>query len=80
MMKAMVSCGFALALLGGLALEAAAQTSCSDWRSKCLARCKERGATNCPYCSQQLSSCRKSGCWTENANFGGGTHCSLKKS
>jgi hypothetical protein len=79
MKKALAASGLILALLGGLAMEVAAQTSCSGWRSKCLARCKEGGATNCPYCAQQTSNCRKTGCWTENAQFGGATHCNLQK-
>ena len=78
-MKVIVACGLGLALLGTLAIDAAAQTSCSGWRAKCLERCKQSGTANCPYCSQQTSNCRKTGCWTENANFGGAKHCNLKK-
>lgn len=79
-MKILVSCSLALALLGMLALEAAAQSSCSGWRSACLSRCKASGNTSCPYCSQQANECRKTGCWVEHPNFGGATHCNLKKS
>jgi hypothetical protein len=80
MVKIIASCGFALALLGTLAMEAGAQTSCSGWNATCLARCKQGGYASCPRCAEQMSSCRKSGCWTEAANFGGGKHCNLKKS
>lgn len=80
MTKAIVACGFALVLLGTLAMEAAAQTSCSGWNATCVSRCKQRGATSCPYCAGQLSNCRKSGCWTLHPDFGGATHCNLKKS
>jgi hypothetical protein len=80
MMKAIAACGLALALLGTLAIEVAAQTSCSGWRSACQSRCKQSGATSCAYCSQQMSECRKTGCWAVHPNFGGGTRCSLTKS
>ena len=79
MKKVMVSSGFALALLGAFSIEASAQTSCSGWNSKCLERCKQTGAANCPYCSGQMGNCRKSGCWTEHPRFGGATQCNLKK-
>jgi hypothetical protein len=79
MTKTLVCFGLALALLGGFALEAGAQTSCSGWRSKCIARCKERGFASCPRCDEEMSNCRKTGCWTEVPAFGGGTHCNLKK-
>ena len=80
MSRTLVSCGFALALLGTFALEAAAQTSCSGWRQTCLSRCKQSGAASCPRCSEQMSNCRTTGCWTEVPAFGGATHCNLKKS
>jgi hypothetical protein len=79
MMKIVVACGFALALLGTLALEAAAQTSCRGWNAECRKRC---GKANCPYCDEQKSSCGKTGCWTEGrlGDFPGKRHCNLKKS
>ena len=80
MMKMVVSCGLALVLLGTLAVEVAAQSSCSAWRSTCLSRCKDSGAASCPYCSQQMSECRQTGCWIEHPSRGGATHCNLKKS
>jgi hypothetical protein len=80
MSRTLVSCGFALALLGTFALEAAAQTSCSGWRQTCLSRCKQSGATSCPYCSRQVSECRQTGCWIEHPSRGGASHCNLKKS
>jgi hypothetical protein len=76
-MKVIVSCAFALALLGTLAIEAAAQSSCSGWNATCLARC---GKANCPTCVEKMASCRKTGCWTETQRYGGARHCSLKKS
>lgn len=80
MMKAIVPCGLALALLGALTIEAAAQTSCSGWNERCLRRCKESGAARCNYCISEMSNCRKSGCWRRPATYGGGTFCSLAKS
>lgn len=83
-MKVLVSCGFALALLGTLAVEAAAQSSCSGWYSKCSARCKTNAADQktcvSNVCGSKLASCRQSGCWEEAQRFGGGNHCNLKKS
>jgi hypothetical protein len=55
MSRTLVSFGFALALLGTFALEAAAQSSCSGWRQTCLSRCKQSGAASCPRCSEQMS-------------------------
>lgn len=76
-MKTIIACGFALAAFGLLSLEAAAQTSCSGWNATCRERC---GKPSCPRCASQMSSCKKTGCWTEGANFGGRKHCNLKKS
>lgn len=80
MMKVMVACGLALALLGTLTIEVAAQTSCSGWNSRCLNRCKESGAPRCNYCISEMGYCRKSGCWRRPPAYGGGTFCDLKKS
>ena len=79
-MKAMVIGGIALALLGILTIEVAAQTSCSGWNERCLRRCKESGAAVCAYCTSEMSNCRKSGCWTRPGTYGGGRFCSLTKS
>jgi hypothetical protein len=73
-MKIIVCCGFALALLGTLAVEVAAQTSCSGWESTC----RSRGGTT--YCNDQMSICKRTGCWTEVKRVGGAKHCGLKKS
>lgn len=77
MLKIVVVGGFAVALLGTLALEAAAQSSCSGWNAVCRQRC---GKASCPYCDQQVAACRKTGCWTQVPKFGGGRHCNLTKS
>lgn len=71
-----------LVLFGAFAPEAAAQTSCAGWNATCKGRCK---APNAPdgcssYCARQMSACKKSGCWTEGARYGGAKHCNLKKS
>lgn len=80
MIRAMASCGFALVLLGGLAMDAAAQTSCSGWNERCVKRCKESGAPRCNYCISEMGNCRKSGCWRRPPAYGGGTFCNLTKS
>jgi hypothetical protein len=80
MRKAIISCVAALALLGSLGFEAAAQSSCSGWRSKCVSRCKQLGNTSCPTCTEKMAECRSTGCWTEIPRFGGGSYCNLKKS
>jgi hypothetical protein len=80
MRKALAASGLMLALLGGLAMEAAAQTSCSGWNERCLRRCKESGAAACNYCTSEMSNCRKSGCWRRPSAYGGGRFCSLAKS
>ena len=78
MIRMFFGLGFGLAVL---ASGAAAQSTCSAWNTTCQARCKEAGANpDCrSYCASQLSSCKKSGCWTEGARFGNAKHCSLKK-
>ena len=75
----------AAALLGSLALGAAAQSSCQAFYSQCSSRCQN--VTHEPpakcvrdHCGPKLASCRRSGCWTEGAQHGGLTSCDLKKS
>jgi hypothetical protein len=79
MIRTLGFCGFALALLGTLTMEVAAQTSCSAWKSVCLKRCVEQ-RINCVHCDDLLATCRKTGCWREGKNYGGARHCNLKKS
>jgi hypothetical protein len=74
--RIVLACGFALALLGTLALETAAQTSCSGWNATCRQRCNR---ANCPGCDENLAQCKKTGCWQEWAQYGGKKHCNLKK-
>jgi hypothetical protein len=73
-MKIFASFGFALALLGTLAVEAAAQQStCSAENSLCLSR---GGGERC---AERMKNCRRSGCWEHLPKFGGRV-CNLKKS
>jgi hypothetical protein len=72
-MRIVVCCGFALALLGTLAIEAAAQSSCSAEKSLCLSR--GGGAR----CAERMDNCRRTGCWEHLAKYGGRL-CNLKKS
>jgi hypothetical protein len=73
-MKIIVSCGFALALLGTLAFDAAAQSSsCSAENKLCLSR--GGGAR----CAQRMEKCRRTGCWEHLPKYGGPI-CNLKKS
>jgi len=69
--------GLGLALLGTLALEAAAQTSCSAWQVTCRERCRGAG---CQQCIDKMAECRKTGCWLEGPQYGGKNNCKLKKS
>jgi hypothetical protein len=80
MRNLVLACGVAVALLGAWAMEAAAQSSCGGWNAVCLKRCAAMGKTDCPTCRANLATCRKTGCWTEIAKFGGASHCNLKKS
>lgn len=73
MLKAIVSCGFALALLGTLAIEAVAQSSCSAENSLCLSR---GGAFRC---AERMKNCKRNGCWEHLQKYGGRI-CHLKKS
>jgi hypothetical protein len=77
-MKTIASCGFALALLGTLALDAAAQTSCGGWCPICRQRCTGM-KTGCSHCDELMERCRKTGCWTEGIKYGRQRHCNLKK-
>src|SRR5262245_31283168 len=67
--KYLLCCAIGLALLGPLALEAPAQSSCGAFFSQCASRCKTRAPTdkNCvsDHCSPKLATCRKTGCWQE---------------
>jgi hypothetical protein len=71
-MRIVVSCGFVLALLGTLATEAAAQSSCSAENSLCLSR--GGGAR----CAERMDKCRRTGCWEHLAKYGDRL-CNLKK-
>ena len=73
MKKIIVCCGFALALLGTLAIEAAAQSSCSEVFASCVAN---RGGG---VCSERMAICKRTGCWDRNQQHGGRI-CNLKKS
>jgi len=73
MVKVVVSFGLALALLGTLALEAAAQSSCSAENSLCLSR---GGAFRC---AERMKNCKRNGCWEHLQKYGGRI-CNLKKS
>ena len=79
-MKLVASLSLAFVLLAGAGIEVAAQSTCSCWNSTCVSRCKARGAATCPRCSEQMAACKKSGCWTEAGQHGGGKHCNLGKS
>jgi hypothetical protein len=79
MLKITVACGLALALLGTLALEASAQSSCGGWYPVCKKRCVAQ-KISCGHCDDLLATCRTTGCWTEGKNYGGAKHCGLKKS
>ncbi len=73
MTRTLVFCGFALALFGTLAIEAAAQSSCSAENALCLSR--GGGAR----CAERMDHCRRTGCWPHLAKYGGRI-CNLKKS
>jgi hypothetical protein len=79
MKKIVVAYGFGLALLGTLALEASAQSSCSGWYPVCRQRCIGM-KIGCGHCDDLLATCKRTGCWTEGRNHGGARHCNLKKS
>lgn len=72
-MKIIVFCGLGLALLGALAIEAAAQSSCSAEKALCLSR---GGGKRC---DERMANCRRTGCWEHLPKYGGPI-CSLKKS
>jgi hypothetical protein len=85
MLKTFLACGFAVALLGTLAVEVSAQTSCSGYFSQCQSRCKANAANPeaciSRVCRPKFATCRTSGCYQETAGFGdGANHCGLKKS
>jgi hypothetical protein len=73
-MKIIVACGFALALVGSLAIEVAAQqSSCSAENRLCLSR--GGGAR----CAERMARCRRTGCWDHIPKYGGPI-CGLRKS
>jgi hypothetical protein len=79
MLKISVLCGLTLALLGTLAVETFAQTSCSGWYPICRQRCVAQNIS-CGHCDELLATCKKTGCWREGKNYGRKLHCKLKKS
>jgi hypothetical protein len=64
---------------------AQASSSCQNFFSQCAARCasnaKGESQAKCTadHCRPKLASCRKSGCWTEGAAYGGARRCGLAK-
>ena len=77
MVRTLALCGFAVALVGMLTLEAVAQSSCNGEYATCRSRC---GQAACPYCDSQLASCRRTGCWQHTPKWGGQRLCNLRKS
>ena len=84
-MRIFVRLALAFPILGFSVAESYASTSCQSFFNQCSARCvsNAKGETKAKctadHCSPKLNSCRKSGCWTEGAAFGGGTTCNLAK-
>jgi len=58
--------------------QVAQASSCSAWRSTCNSRCSDNACRK-NVCGSKFSACLKSGCWSESAQHGGGSHCSLAK-
>lgn len=83
-MRRLLVAATAIALTGIAAIEAQA-SSCQAYFSQCSARCvnNAKGETKAKctadHCRPKLATCRRSGCWTEGAAYGGGTTCNLKK-
>lgn len=83
-MRIILGIGLTLALLG-IGSQVSEAASCQNLFSQCSARCENnpKGETKAKctsdHCAPKLASCRKSGCWTEGQNYGGGTTCNLTK-
>jgi len=82
-MKTVFALSVALAVSGFLTMESFAQSSCAAFQSQCVARCGQRNepVAKCTadHCTPKLVTCRKTGCWTEGARYGGATVCNLAK-
>ena len=83
-MKVVFAFLFVVAAVVTFSAEIAAQDSCAAHFGRCKARCPEwskEPVAKCAadHCSPKLSTCRKTGCWTEGPRYGGGTTCNLKK-
>lgn len=84
-MRTIFAVGSLLVLLGLIAVEAQA-SSCQTLFNQCSARCvnNAKGHTQAKctadHCRPKLATCRRSGCWTEGAAYGGGKTCNLQKS
>lgn len=65
--------------------QVAAGGSCQSFYSQCAARCannkKGESQAKCAsdHCAPKLAACRKSGCWQEGNDYGGGKSCGLAK-
>jgi hypothetical protein len=79
LLRIIVSFGFALALVGTLAIESTAQTSYSGWYATCRQRCVGM-KIGCGHCDGLMETCRQTACWTEGKQYGSKRHCNLKKS
>jgi hypothetical protein len=75
MRNKLIAAGFVIlgTSLCTLGTPAVAADMCSTWKNTCMGR---RGG---PACEEKHKTCLKSGCFTEGAKYGGGTHCGLTK-
>ncbi|MFO1133662.1 MAG: hypothetical protein U1E30_00400 [Rhodoblastus sp.] len=66
-------------------LPAAAKESCASSYARCAQRCTTNLAGDTvevcrrKHCDSKMSICRQSGCWQQDARFGGEVTCGLSK-
>jgi len=84
-MKLAVSILATAAIAFCMTLPAAAKESCASSHARCSQRCTSNLAGDPPdvcrrkHCDSKMSICRQSGCWQQDARFGGEVTCGLSK-
>ncbi len=69
----------------GQSFKVAAQGSCATEYARCADRCHSNTAGDKPdvcrrkHCDSKMAGCRQSGCWQQDARFGGAVTCGLAK-
>lgn len=84
-MKLAISLLVLIGMAAGAAGDTWAKGSCTSEYARCSERCRSNLAGDTPdacrrkHCDSKMASCRQTGCWQQDARFGGAVTCGLSK-